>query len=56
MRISTNNIRVFIARHGETVFNKIARMQGQAEVHTPLTWNGCVQAHKMGQALAKYIV
>ena len=55
MRISTNNIRVFIARHGETVFNKIARMQGQAEVHTPLTWNGCVQAREMGQALAAYL-
>jgi glucosyl-3-phosphoglycerate phosphatase len=46
---------MFIARHGETVFNKIARMQGQAEVHTPLTWEGCVQAKMMGRALADYL-
>ena len=39
MGTSTNGRRVFIARHGETVFNKIARMQGQREVHTPLTWD-----------------
>jgi glucosyl-3-phosphoglycerate phosphatase len=55
MGISTNGRRVFIARHGETVFNKIARMQGQAEVHTPLTWEGCVQAKMMGRALANYL-
>lgn len=55
MGISTNGRRVFIARHGETVFNKIARMQGQAEVHTPLTWDGCVQAKMMGRALANYL-
>jgi len=55
MGISTNGKRIFIARHGETVFNKIARMQGQAEVHTPLTWEGCVQARTMGHALADYL-
>ncbi len=55
MGILTRGKRLFIARHGETVFNKIARMQGQAEVHTPLTWQGCVQAHEMGQALAVYL-
>jgi glucosyl-3-phosphoglycerate phosphatase len=55
MGISTNGRRVFIARHGETVFNKIARMQGQAEVHTPLTWEGCVQAKMMGRSLASYL-
>ena len=55
MATSTNGRRVFIARHGETVFNKIARMQGQAEVHTPLTWDGCVQAKMMGRALANYL-
>jgi glucosyl-3-phosphoglycerate phosphatase len=55
MGISTNGRRVFIARHGETVFNRIARMQGQAEVHTPLTWEGCVQAKMMGRALANYL-
>ena len=55
MGISTNGKRLFIARHGETVFNKIARMQGQAEVHTPLTWEGCVQAKMMGRSLADYL-
>jgi glucosyl-3-phosphoglycerate phosphatase len=55
MGISTNGKRLFIARHGETVFNKIARMQGQAEVHTPLTWEGCVQAKMMGRSLANYL-
>ena len=55
MGISTNNRRLFIARHGETVFNKVARMQGQAELHTPLTWEGCVQAREMGKALSGYL-
>lgn len=55
MGISTNGRRVFIARHGETVFNAIARMQGQGEVHTPLTWEGCVQAKMMGRALENYL-
>ena len=55
MGISTNGKRLFIARHGETVFNKIARMQGQAEVHTPLTWEGCVQAKMMGRSLSNYL-
>ena len=55
MGISTQGRRLFIARHGETVFNKVARMQGQKEVHTPLTWEGCVQARGMGQALAHYL-
>jgi probable phosphoglycerate mutase len=53
--ISTGGKRLFIARHGETVFNKIARMQGQAEIHTPLTWDGCVQAKMMGRSLANYL-
>ena len=30
-------------------------MQGQAELHTPLTWDGCVQARVMGRALANYL-
>lgn len=55
MHISTKGNRLFIARHGETVFNKVARMQGQAELHTPLTWEGCVQAREMGRALARYL-
>ncbi len=55
MGISTNGRRLFIARHGETEFNLVARMQGQAEIHTPLTWEGCVQAKAMGDALARYL-
>lgn len=42
--------RWFIARHGETVFNAAARMQGEA-VHTPLTRAGFAQAEAMGEAL-----
>ncbi len=55
MGISTRGKRLFIARHGETVFNKIAMMQGQAELHTPLTWEGCVQAKMMGRSLADFL-
>ena len=40
----------FIARHGETVFNAAARMQGSTE-HTPLTRAGFAQAEAMGAAL-----
>ena len=42
--------RWFIARHGETVFNAVARMQGDA-LHTPLTRAGFAQAEAMGEAL-----
>ena len=42
--------RVFIARHGETVFNAAARMQGDAP-HTPLTRTGFAQADEMGALL-----
>jgi glucosyl-3-phosphoglycerate phosphatase len=42
--------RDFIARHGETVFNAAARMQGD-EPHTPLTRAGFAQAEAMGVAL-----
>lgn len=55
MGISTQGRRLFIARHGETVFNAVARMQGQGEIHTPLTWEGCIQASRMGKALAEYL-
>ncbi len=50
MSISTNGNRIFIARHGETVFNQVARMQGM-DAHTPLTRAGCDQAVRMGEAL-----
>lgn len=42
--------RDFIARHGETVFNAAARMQGEAP-HTPLTRAGFAQAEAIGRAL-----
>ncbi len=46
--------RTFIARHGETVFNAAARMQGQLHVHTPLTARGFAQADEMGRCLAAW--
>jgi probable phosphoglycerate mutase len=42
--------RWFIARHGETVFNAAARLQGAA-LHTPLTRAGFAQAEAMGEVL-----
>jgi glucosyl-3-phosphoglycerate phosphatase len=47
--------RIFIARHGETVFNAAARMQGQHHVHTPLTSRGFAQADEMGRSLAQFL-
>lgn len=47
--------RLFIARHGETVFNATARMQGQHHVHTPLTSRGFAQADEMGRGLALWL-
>lgn len=44
--------RVFIARHGETVFNAARRMQGESP-HTPLTRAGFAQAEEIGTALLK---
>jgi glucosyl-3-phosphoglycerate phosphatase len=54
MKISTNGNRIFIARHGETVYNAAGRMQGM-DAHTPLTWEGCEQAVRMGDALRPHI-
>lgn len=54
MSISTNEKRIFIARHGETVFNAVGRMQGM-DAHTPLTRQGCEQAVRMGEALRKHV-
>ncbi|MEI9853045.1 MAG: histidine phosphatase family protein [Sphingomonas sp.] len=42
--------RDFIARHGETVYNRARRMQG-SHPHTPLTRAGFAQADEMGAAL-----
>lgn len=44
--------RDFIARHGETVFNVVGRLQGEHR-HTPLTRAGFAQADEMGRALRK---
>ena len=46
--------RIFIARHGETVFNHAKRMQGDKR-DTPLTRAGFAQADAMGAELANYI-
>lgn len=46
--------RVFIARHGETVFNFAKRMQGD-RLDTPLTRTGFAQADAMGSDLAHWI-
>lgn len=46
--------RIFIARHGETVFNADARIQGDV-AHTPLTRAGFAQAEEMGAALRAHL-
>lgn len=55
MAESSKTRRLFIARHGETVFNAVRRMQGQKALHTPLTRLGFAQADAMGVALAQWI-
>ncbi len=52
--INTNGKRLFIARHGETIFNLAGRIQGE-HVHTPLTRAGFAQADGMGRALARHL-
>jgi len=44
--------RDFVARHGETVFNAAARLQGEI-THTPLTRAGFAQAEELGRALRR---
>lgn len=46
--------RDFIARHGETVYNRVRRMQGD-HPHTPLTRAGFAQADEMGKALREIL-
>ena len=46
--------RIFIARHGETVFNAAKRMQGD-QLDTPLTRKGFAQAEGMGVALSNWL-
>jgi broad specificity phosphatase PhoE len=50
----TSGPRFFIARHGETVFNAAARMQGDV-LHTPLTRAGFAQADEMGALLRVHL-
>jgi glucosyl-3-phosphoglycerate phosphatase len=50
----TSGPRFFIARHGETVFNAAARMQGDV-LHTPLTRAGFAQADEMGTLLRVHL-
>ncbi|MEP3227228.1 MAG: histidine phosphatase family protein [Parasphingorhabdus sp.] len=52
--LSTNGKRLFIARHGETIFNLAGRIQGN-DAHTPLTHRGFAQADEMGRALARHL-
>ena len=47
-------MRLYIARHGETVFNAAARMQGDAP-HTPLTRLGFEQADAIGRAMREHL-
>jgi glucosyl-3-phosphoglycerate phosphatase len=54
MSIATNGKTIYIARHGETVFNAAGRMQGMY-AHTPLTREGCEQGTAMGTALKPHI-
>lgn len=46
--------RTFIARHGETVYNAAATMQGD-HPHTPLTRAGFAQADAMGKSLSNWL-
>jgi glucosyl-3-phosphoglycerate phosphatase len=54
MGLLTNGKKLFIARHGETVFNAAGRMQGMY-AHTPLTREGCEQGSDMGAALLRHV-
>ncbi|MDZ7281209.1 histidine phosphatase family protein [Sphingomonas sanguinis] len=51
-RPSVRRGRDYIARHGETVFNRIGRIQGdRVDLHTPLTRQGFAQAEALGEVL-----
>lgn len=52
--LSSNGQRIFIARHGETIFNLAGRIQGN-HAYTPLTLTGFAQADEMGRALARHL-
>ena len=42
-------MKIFVVRHGQTIWNKEARMQGSAD--SPLTELGILEASKLGEAL-----
>lgn len=42
-------MKIFVVRHGQTIWNKEARMQGAAD--SPLTELGILEASKLGEAL-----
>ena len=44
---------IFLLRHGETMWNRMRRMQGHLD--SPLTRNGVEQAQRMGRTLAQYL-
>lgn len=44
---------LYLVRHGETTWNRIGRLQGQADA--PLTLRGTRQAHAIGETLRKLI-
>lgn len=48
---STNTCRIYIVRHGETVWNVEGKLQGQAD--TPLTKKGVVQARERANELSR---
>ena len=52
--MNSNGKRLFVARHGETVFNTAGRLQG-THAHTPLTSAGFRQAETMGAGLRAYL-
>ena len=53
--VSTHGKRLFIARHGETIFNIAGRIQGNA-AYTPLTRRGFTQAEAMGEGLKAWLL
>lgn len=44
-------MKLYVVRHGETVWNKLHKVQGAADI--PLAENGISLAEKTGEALKK---
>jgi broad specificity phosphatase PhoE len=45
-------VRLVLARHGESVFSAVSRLNGDPTVPSPLTARGVAQARALGEALA----